>query len=311
MKILITGIHGFVGLNLVESLSAQNEIYGLGTTKKPLKLVEKIYLWEDLQHGGIPDMDVIIHLAGISQIDEKIPEDNYIQANTKLTELIYNYFRFSSAKKFIFMSSIKAVGEFSDEPITELSALNPQTNYGKSKLKAEEYILKNPSFGKKTVFILRPSIISGVKKTGGLFHLYSFIKKIGFWPFGAYIGKKTFTSISNLEFVIGCLLRQDIESGIYNVVDDDSISMNNIVKFISYSMKKPVRIFKIPQRYISTLALLGSYLHLSFNKKKIEKISLNLEVCNAKIKKAIGVKSMPFSTQEGISVAIRSIIKES
>ena len=29
MKILITGVHGFVGSNLVEYLKAENEIYGL------------------------------------------------------------------------------------------------------------------------------------------------------------------------------------------------------------------------------------------------------------------------------------------
>lgn len=29
MKILITGVHGFVGLNLMKALSKENEIYGL------------------------------------------------------------------------------------------------------------------------------------------------------------------------------------------------------------------------------------------------------------------------------------------
>lgn len=30
MKIMITGVHGFVGLNLVKALSKEHAIYGLG-----------------------------------------------------------------------------------------------------------------------------------------------------------------------------------------------------------------------------------------------------------------------------------------
>ena len=70
MKILITGIHGFVGSNLVKCLASANEIYGLDIIAPEKEGVVKTYSWDDLsnenenQNEKIPDIDAIIHLAG-------------------------------------------------------------------------------------------------------------------------------------------------------------------------------------------------------------------------------------------------------
>ena len=64
MKILITGIHGFVGSNLVEALKKEHTIYGLDIISPLKDGVEKTYSWDDLSNEKIPDIDAIIHLAG-------------------------------------------------------------------------------------------------------------------------------------------------------------------------------------------------------------------------------------------------------
>ncbi len=51
MKILITGIHGFVGTNLVKALSDENEIYGLDIVSPAKEGVVKTFSWEDLEKG--------------------------------------------------------------------------------------------------------------------------------------------------------------------------------------------------------------------------------------------------------------------
>ena len=48
MNILITGVHGFVGSNLVKALSSENTIYGLDIVAPQKEGVVKTYSWNDL-----------------------------------------------------------------------------------------------------------------------------------------------------------------------------------------------------------------------------------------------------------------------
>lgn len=124
MRILITGVYGFVGSNLVKALKKENEIYGLDIVSPEKEGVVKTFSWDDLEKDGlrvqeingssegIPDVDVIIHLAGIAhETKEKSKAEKYFKVNTDLTKKVYDYFLASKAKKFIFFSSIKAAAD--------------------------------------------------------------------------------------------------------------------------------------------------------------------------------------------------------
>jgi len=59
MNILITGIHGFVGTNLVNALKANHTIYGLDIVAPQIEGVVNTYTWAELEN--IPAVDVVIH----------------------------------------------------------------------------------------------------------------------------------------------------------------------------------------------------------------------------------------------------------
>ena len=52
MKILITGVHGFVGSNLVEYLKGAHEIYGLDIVAPEKDGIIKTFSWDELQMPG-------------------------------------------------------------------------------------------------------------------------------------------------------------------------------------------------------------------------------------------------------------------
>src|SRR5574344_2329460 len=113
MRILITGIHGFVGGNLVKALADGNTIYGLDIVAPEKEGVTKTYSWDDLDKGLVPQVDAIIHLAGKAHdLKNESIADIYFNVNTGLTIKIYDWFLKSSAKKFIFFSSVKAAADF-------------------------------------------------------------------------------------------------------------------------------------------------------------------------------------------------------
>ena len=142
MRILITGVHGFVGTNLVKDLKNEHQIYGLDICSPNKEGVISTYTWDDLERREVPDVDAIIHLAGKAHdTKNKSAAEIYFQINTGLTQKIYDYFLMSNAGKFIFFSTAKAVADKVDGILTEDVLPMPVGPYGESKIKAEEYIL--------------------------------------------------------------------------------------------------------------------------------------------------------------------------
>ncbi len=178
---LITGNKGFVGSNLVEYFKNQNKIIQ-GISRYPL---HNEISYEDLDEEIINNSNCFIHLAGKAHDLKNISNDvEYYDINTELTKKLFDKFLKSTCEVFIFMSSIKAVTDSSENPITENINANPITIYGKSKLAAENYILSKEIPKSKRVYILRPCIIHGPHNKGNLNLLYSFVSKGFPYPFG-------------------------------------------------------------------------------------------------------------------------------
>ena len=323
MNILITGIHGFVGSNLVAALKANHQLYGLDIVAPQKEGVLKTFCWNDIENASslmcqLPFFDAIIHLAGKAHdTKNKSSAQLYFDVNTRLTQLIFDFFLASSAKKFIFFSSVKAVADtVEDGELTEEVIPAPIGPYGESKIKAEEYILdrlKTVDFLKqsedKKVYILRPCMIHGPGNKGNLNLLYDIMKKGIPWPLGSFENRRSFTSIDNLSYVVERLLIQDVASGIYHMGDDEALSTNELIKLICETMGKTSHIWKVNKCILERCAGLGTMLHLPFNKERLRKLTENYVVSNVKIKTALGIDKMPVRAEDGIRKTIRFFTK--
>jgi nucleoside-diphosphate-sugar epimerase len=140
--ILITGANGFVGSNLYDALSGEFHLIGLDITGPGKYPSGDFYRWEDMD--SLPAVHTIIHLAGKAHdTADTSREQEYFDVNLGLTQKIFDHFLQSGAEKFIFFSSVKAVADtIRGDWLTEENEPDPQTPYGKSKLAAEQYILK-------------------------------------------------------------------------------------------------------------------------------------------------------------------------
>lgn len=75
MNILIIGIHGFVGSNLVGALKKQHILYGLDIVSPPKEGVLNTFAWDELD--SIPQLDMIIHLAGKTHDTKNTTEEQF------------------------------------------------------------------------------------------------------------------------------------------------------------------------------------------------------------------------------------------
>ena len=315
MKILITGVHGFVGSNLVEYLSPNNEVYGLDIVAPYKDGIVKTFFWEDLEAAdearlegnSLPQFDAIIHLAGKAHdTKNKSAADVYFQVNTGLTQKIFDYFLTSRATKFVFFSTAKAAADRVQGVLTEDVVPTPVGPYGESKIKAEEYVLGKELPSDKQVYIFRPCMIHGPGNKGNLNLLYSVVRKGIPWPLGAFENRRTFTSIENICFAVNGVITSNVESGIYNMGDDEALSTNELIEEICRSLGKKARIWRLPKGLMIGFAKVGGWLHLPLNPDRLQKLTENYVSSNAKIKAALGVEKMPVDAREGLQRTLDS-----
>lgn len=315
MNILITGIHGFVGSNLVMALGKEHTLYGLDIVAPEKEGVVKTFSWEDMEAGRLPAVDVIIHLAGKAHdTKNRAQAQEYFDINTGLTKKIFDFFLVSGARKFIFFSSVKAATDFVvGDVLTEDVIPTPVGPYGESKIAAEEYIREKVESERlqmerkeKRVYILRPCMIHGPGNKGNLNLLYNVVKKGLPWPLGDFENRRTFTSIDNLCYVIDGLICKEVPSGIYHMADDEALSTNELIGLMCEAMGKKPHIWKLNRGFMTGCARLGSAVHLPLNLERLRKLTENYVVSNVKIKKALGISQMPVRARDGLLKTLRS-----
>lgn len=315
MKILITGVHGFVGSNLVKYLAPTNEIYGLDIIAPEKEGVIKTYSWDDLDAGRVPEVDAIVHLAGKAHdTKNQAAAEVYFKVNTGLTQKMFDYFlAHSDIRKFVFFSTAKAASDKVDGVLTEEVVPAPVGPYGESKIAAEKYILEKMEIlrqaqddSAKRVYIFRPCMIHGPGNKGNLNLLYNVVRKGIPWPLGAFENRRTFTSVENICFAVNGVLTKDVPSGIYNMGDDEALSTNELIQVICESLGKKARIWKLPKGLMTGVARVGGWLHLPLDPERLRKLTENYISSNAKIKKALGVERMPVDAREGLKVTLES-----
>lgn len=296
-KILVTGATGFVGKNLIQYLKAQ------GLNSENLNLREPLLpsIFDDAEGG------TIVHLAGKAHdLKNTDATAEYFYVNFELTKQLFELFLVSKASKFIFISSVKAVADKIEASLKEDQPPAPATDYGKSKLMAEEYILKQPLPQGKSCFILRPCMIHGPGNKGNLNLLFNLVAKGIPYPLAAFNNNRSFLGIGNLCFVLNELIeRDDIASGIYNVADDESISSNDLVRLIAMASNKRSLLWKINPVIINALARLGDFLKLPITTERLNKLTENYIVDNSKIKSAMG-KELPLRVRDNLILTIQS-----
>jgi len=295
--VCLTGASGFLGSNLIRYF------------EKELCQVKHISReWLNNSNAVLNfGATTIIHLAGKAHdLREVSRPEEYYNVNLELTKRLYGAFLASDARKFIFLSSVKAAADHLDEPLTEDFTPNPQTHYGKSKLMAEEYIQSQPLPHGKSYYILRPCMIHGPGNKGNLNLLFKFVNKGIPYPLGCFNNRRSFLSVENLCFIINEIItRDDIPGGIYHIADDDTLSTTEVVSILASSINKKPRLLKIPKTIIMLLAKVGDLLHLPLTTERLNKLTENYVVSNQKIKNALK-KILPLTAIEGIKITANS-----
>ncbi|MFA0080358.1 UDP-glucose 4-epimerase family protein [Vibrio artabrorum] len=250
--ILITGSRGFLGSNLVNSLDGKALVV-LDRTKssigKHLSYEADISANTDYSNP-LRNADVVIHCAArvhIMNDESDDPLSDYREVNTVGTMNLAKQAAKFGVKRFIFISSIKVNGEYTDQvPFDSESPRLPKDFYGQSKSEAEDQLLALAAETGLEVVIIRPTLVYGGGVKANFASLMRLTSKGLPLPFGC-INKNTrsLVSVTNLvDLITTCIDHPKAINQVFLVSDDHDVSTSEMVKQMSIAMGKST--FQLP-----------------------------------------------------------------
>ena len=99
----------------------------------------------------------------------------------------------------------------------------------------------------------------------------------------------------------------NIQPAAFRMWNDESLSSNELITLMANVMGKPDRIWKWNKSLIQLAAKVGTVLHLPLNTERLQKLTENYVVSNAKLKHALGIKNMPVRAEDGFRKTIRGL----
>jgi len=108
--------------------------------------------------------------------------------------------------------------------------------------------------------------------------------------------------------VIREFIDRNLEPGIYQIADKESLSTKEIIELIGEATSRITRVWKIPPSFINGIAKAGNVFSFPLNSDKLKKLTENYLVSNKKLVDALGVE-LPIHARDGLKFTLNSLSK--
>jgi len=283
MKILITGQNGFIGKALFDLLEQQShQVRGTVRNESKVEQGRDIVVVGNINsttdwRNSLADIEVVIHLANRAHVfdDHAVdPLATFRQVNVDGTIQLAKQAIEFGVKRFIFVSSIKVNGEYTDsQPFRVNDKPNPQDSYAISKLEAENALREISAKSSMEVVIIRPPLVYGQGVKGNFERLTRIVESGIPLPFASVKNKRSLISLDNLLKILSeTITHPEVVNQILLVSNKGDLSTPQLIKKIAVSIGKPARLFSFPTSLLKIIAkLMGQ-------SNAIERLTGNLQV---------------------------------
>jgi UDP-glucose 4-epimerase len=241
-RILITGKNSYIGLRFEEWLAKYPDKYKIGS----ISLRDGAWKEKDFS-----DYDVVYHVAGIAHRKETDGnKELYYKVNRDLAYEVAKKAKQDGAKQFIFLSTMSVYG-LESGVIDEHTPLEPKSNYGKSKLQAEELIkpLEDEVF---KIAILRPPMIYGKGCKGNYPRLAKLAKITPIFP--DIDNKRSMIYIDNLSEFARLLIDNE-DKGLFFPQNRDYVKTSEMVRLIGEAHGEKIIMTKLFNPLLKLLSI--------------------------------------------------------
>jgi nucleoside-diphosphate-sugar epimerase len=252
MKLSIIGGSGFIGSALCRKISEES-FYSFNIIDKnqsfsfPNKTkIADVRNVNDLERS-IDDSVHIINLAAEHR-DDVFPINLYHDVNVMGAVNICDAARKKNVSTIIFTSSVAVYG-FAPIGTSELGAISPFNEYGRTKYQAElvykAWQAESPA--NRTLVIVRPTVVFGERNRGNVFNLLKQIVSRRFVMVGKGHNRKSIAYVENVAAFLEYALTFKPGLHIYNYVDKPDFTMNRLVTHVNQLLGRTAKIkIRIP-----------------------------------------------------------------
>lgn len=253
MKVLVTGANGLVGKALCYLLDQTEHqvVRAVRRSTTPWEVpVGDLNKNTDWSEALGQNTDVVVHLAGqVPSTDGAIrpPGDRYAEVNTLGTANLARQCAQNGVKRFIFVSTVKLLGEGKSEPYRDTDLAVPADAYAISKWDAEQALWQVAAETGMEVVMLRPPIAYGPGVKGNFLRLIQAIDKRRPLPLGGIHNQRSLIYLGNLVDVIRlCVTHPNAAGKAFLVSDGDDVSTPELVRRIAASLERRPFLLSVP-----------------------------------------------------------------
>lgn len=270
-RVMLTGSTGFVGSRLLSILESRG--IDVVATSRSLQA-------EDCQSGRSPGtkivqlsdasddkewlealkgVDCVVHTAArVHMMRESRREalPLHMAVNTEFTRKISKLARDVGVKRFVFLSTIKVLGERTiGSPFSSYSTANPQDPYSISKHLAEQSLVEVCDGSDMDYVIIRPTLIVGEGAAGNLARLLGWISSRIPLPIANVRNKRSLVSLDTLCRVVELSIGSETVRNMYLIAaEPDALSTGQIVESLARGFGTRPLIFGIPELTLELLS---------------------------------------------------------
>jgi nucleoside-diphosphate-sugar epimerase len=274
--IAITGASGYVGAHCVgEAIKREHTVAAISTQPQSKALAQlsadarDLLRWQFVgDYHALDHADWVARLRGAETLihcaarvhDAGATAETFHSDNVVLTERIANAAREAGVERFIFLSSAAVYGDGVNLPAHSVNArVAWASHYGKSKVDAEQKLIRAYEISGLSAHILRPPVVYGANAPGNMMRLARWVARDLPLPFGAVDNRRSIVSIRGLVAAIfWCAerpLRDSAPISIWHPTDRASISTTAMVYAIARGLKRRSANLRVPPALLRMLMI--------------------------------------------------------
>jgi nucleoside-diphosphate-sugar epimerase len=250
MLLALTGATGFIGQYLLREMPKRgHRVRALLRRPVPLPSETASAVIGDLakpqnMSAALAGVDAVVHSAGLAHAMSGVPEDDYRLLNTEATIRLARAARRAGAKRFVFLSSIRAQsGPTADTVLTEALAPRPTDAYGRSKLAAEQGLAELDL----DWVSLRAVLVYGPGVKGNMAQLVRLARSPFPLPLASLTARRSLLALENLSAAIDAVLEAPgTLRRVFIVADLHALTIAEMIAALRGGLSRRPNVFALP-----------------------------------------------------------------